>query len=123
MIIQFYSKEQFDILAPEGELNAISLNSELKPLVDQSLCNHRNLILDFSQCETNECIHSEQLSIWKNDFDAQKLSFVICGAKSDLKKLLLDVSQSLNIQYAPTQVEAIDIVSMEIIERELLDDF
>jgi hypothetical protein len=49
------------------------------------------------------------------------LSFALCEMSDDVKKTLLENIESDILNMTPKQIEAIDIVSMEGLERELIN--
>lgn len=119
MTYSLKNHENFDIVTFEStSLDEIALN-ELESISITLLDEKRSLILNLKSLA--------ELSDKNQDFLAQlheksyenECSFVICELKPELKNTLeLNHPQ---IAVAPTQIEAIDIVSMEVIERELLN--
>jgi hypothetical protein len=79
-----------------------------------------NLIIHFNQNWIQDDVLFEKLQKWHRKFYHQSTSFVLCDLPKDAKINLNEVYFD-NIHYAPTLAEAIDIVSMEVLERELFD--
>ena len=81
-----------------------------------------NFIVDMQNCKTADNTSLQKLhAVHQNCYEEQK-SFVITGMNIDLLAIAkeLDIADELNI--APTMIEAVDIVSMEILERDLLGE-
>ena len=119
MNIKIDTKEKFTIITPElSHLSAILSEEFNKILMDYSTKTPPHLILNVKHIETLE--EKEALAIihTQASFYEQNASFVICEIQKPLVKLFED---SPNV--TPTESEAMDIVQMEEIERELLDGF
>jgi anti-anti-sigma regulatory factor len=114
------TKENFDIITPQIAMLTSTLTDELSILINKSREHDKSVIIDFTQ--VNE-IPEEFVDLLTQTHETMYLdnfSFVLCQVGGNLKQQLqeADLEDSLNI--APTLIEAIDIVSMEVLERELL---
>lgn len=114
------TKENFDIITPQIAMLTSTLTDELSKLINKSREHDKSVIIDFTL--VNE-IHTEFLDFLAQTHETMyldNLSFVLCQVGGNLKQQLqeADLEDSLNV--APTLIEAIDIVSMEVLERELL---
>lgn len=81
-----------------------------------------NFVLDMSSCETADNKALDQLyQIHETCYEAQS-SFVVTGMSLDILAMAkkADIVDELNI--VPTMIEAVDIISMEILERDLLSE-
>jgi len=117
------TKENFDIISPtQSEFNS-QMAEEIKGLVNNALAKKRSLILNLKEV-TSTTNDISELSNFHHNLYQENLSFVLCHVAASLKNELQqhELLEELNI--TPTLIEAIDIVSMEGLERELLgEDF
>lgn len=118
MNVKIDTKEKFTIITPELDHLSAILSEELKSLLLGYLTKMPpHIILNLKHINTID--EKEVLKIIDTQglFYEQNLSFVICEIKKPLIKLFED---SPNI--TPTESEAMDIVQMEEIEREIMND-
>ena len=115
------TKENFDIISPtQSEFNS-QLAEEIKGLVNNALAKKRSLIINLKEVASatkDVCV----LYQFHNSLYQENLSFVLCHVAANLKNELQknELVEKLNI--TPKLIEAIDIVSMEGLERELMGD-
>jgi anti-anti-sigma regulatory factor len=114
------TKENFDIITPQIAMLTSTLTDELSKLINISREHDKSVIIDFSQVKEIPEEFVDFLTQTHETMYLDNFSFVLCQVGGNLKQLLqeADLEDSLNI--APTLIEAIDIVSMEVLERELL---
>ncbi|MBS1588053.1 MAG: hypothetical protein JST52_00420 [Bacteroidetes bacterium] len=84
--------------------------------------NYHNLVLDFQLCLTSEEKAIEELIEFHKAVYSSKHSLVCIDLQSSLLKNIKIAGAELILNIAPTQQEAVDIISMEILERELFDE-
>jgi anti-anti-sigma regulatory factor len=112
------TKENFDIIVPQMAQFVSIMAEELISHCAELQKNDKSAIIDFSNVLS---IDGEMLVVLEKlhaGFYDCNLSCAFCNLNPDIKPLF---SRELNI--VPTQIEAIDLVSMEGLERELLGDF
>ena len=114
------TKENFDIITPQIAMLNSTLTDELSKLINKSREHDKSVIIDFSQVNEIPEEFVDFLTQTHETMYLDNFSFVLCQVGGILKQQLqeADLEDSLNI--APTLIEAIDIVSMEVLERELL---
>ena len=114
------TKENFDIITPQIAMLNSTLTDELSKLINKSREDDKSVIIDFSQVNEIPEEFVDFLTQTHETMYLDNFSFVLCQVGGILKQQLqeADLEDSLNI--APTLIEAIDIVSMEVLERELL---
>lgn len=114
------TRERFGIVSlPSGQFDR---NCAGKVAAEVEFCrqNARSLILD---CESSNGMDEETLAYlaeWHEALYADGCSFVLCGCAATIKGQFAAAELDDLLNLAPTLAEAIDIVSMEDIERELL---
>lgn len=111
--------ENFDIATTEQQTFDTSLINELQNLADKQIAAKRSLILNLNSFTELSDLSLEFIGRLHENFYNHDCSFVICELNNSLKNSL--ESSYPHVALAPTQIEAIDIVSMEVIERELLN--
>lgn len=115
------TKPTYTVITPSQNVIDDKMTDELAQKIDECTNNgSTNFIIDIEQCKTADNTSlAKLLELHTKCYDAQ-YSFVITGMNDSIKELAkkADIADELNI--APTMIEAVDIVSMEILERDLL---
>ncbi|MBL7764711.1 MAG: hypothetical protein JNJ58_01355 [Chitinophagaceae bacterium] len=120
MIYNIDTREQFDIFIPQKELFDDSMSDILASQVEKARENGRSLILQFEFVKTmNPEIVANIVEMHETMYQ-DNLSFVICCLSPELKIIFHQNEFADQLNICPTLIEAIDIVSMEGLERELL---
>jgi hypothetical protein len=115
-------RETFNLITlPEGALNT-SVKEELIHHSQDSMAQRQSIIVDFSKVKQCEIENVDFVQSLHSDVYSNNLSFVITQASDTIKQAFNYLLEEESINYAPTLAEAIDIVSMENIERELLGE-
>lgn len=115
-------RETFNLITlPEGALNT-SVKEELVHHSQDSMAQRQSIIVDFSKVKQCEIENVDFVQSLHSDVYSNNLSFVITQASDTIKQAFNYLLEEESINYAPTLAEAIDIVSMENIERELLGE-
>ena len=114
------TKENFDILTPQIDTFSHDLAEEITFFIQKNIQNKRSVIIDFSSIKSIE--ESSLLNIvnWHHELYNDDLSFSICNLNENIKNELMHLESADILNIAPKLIEAIDIVSMENLERELL---
>ncbi len=81
-----------------------------------------NALIDLSACQTADAAAFEHLATWHENSYAEGRSLVFTGLTDAVREVASESQMDGAINIAPTEVEAIDIIAMEIIERELFDE-
>lgn len=116
------TKEHFDIITPlYAEFDSI-LSDQLNELVDDSRENARSLLIDFSQIETMTDENVRLLETLHNEMYNDNLSFVLCHMHVSCKKTVAENELEHLLNMVQTMIEAIDMINMEGLERELLNE-
>ncbi|KAA2240253.1 STAS domain-containing protein [Chitinophaga agrisoli] len=115
------TKEKIVILQPEITLLDANLSADFITTVTQlPELDGRNLILDMALVQAADTAGLEAiLTVYQQQYDSKR-SCAITGLNSTLTAALRAYPDITNI--TPTLSEAIDMVMMESLERELLDE-
>lgn len=123
MKFNLQKEEKYAVVASDVEkldsLNAPDLKSELVYLIKNS---HRNIIVDLSA--TRYCDSSGLSALLTGNRLAKEENgtFVLCGLQPSVEKLV-KISQLTSVfNIVPSKDEAVDMVMMEEIERELKEE-
>lgn len=111
-----------EIIVPNSPLSN-ELVTELKNCCTRlTLDGHKNYLIDLNNCRdiTNDFI--QPLISLATDHYENGQSFVLSNIPANALAAIKAADAIDSLNYAPTRVEAIDIISMEILERDLLDD-
>jgi anti-anti-sigma factor len=96
------------------------LDACLMPFLQQEV---KNVVLNLQDIQNIDNAAGEHLVKLQHHFYEHNASFVICCLQKPVEKAL-DASDLLELlNTAPTESEAVDIIHMEEIERELGDSF
>lgn len=120
MSFKIDAKEQFTVITPQSRPLNAQLAAELAEQCNNLIQNgSRNFIVDVALCQVVQSDFLEPFIELSAQRYEEGSSFVIAHPPAEMLNILKreDAIDSLN--YAPTFIEAIDIVSMEILERDL----
>lgn len=115
------TKEKIVILRPEMPVLDANLSDEFIAYIAQlPELSGRNLILDMALIQTADQDGIQAiLTVYHQQYDSNR-SCAITGLNNTLTGELRAIAETLNI--APTLSEAVDLVMMEALERELMGD-
>lgn len=123
MEIKFDTKETYTVITPETDTIDDNLTALLAQNIDLYINKgSNNFIIDLQHCEKADNTSFEGLLKLHEHCYAHQQSLVLTGLSNNVADNLKknDTEQTLNT--APTMIEAVDIVSMEILERDLLNE-
>jgi anti-anti-sigma regulatory factor len=115
------TKENFDIITPINDIFNQDLAEEIHQFLSTSILKNRSAIIDFSSVHSIENSLSQTIIDWHHKMYDSNLSFALCEMNEDVKKTMQENTESDILNMTPKQIEAIDIVAMEGLERELMD--
>jgi anti-anti-sigma regulatory factor len=116
------TKENFDIITPINDLFNQDLAEEIQQFLSASILKNRSAIIDFSSIQSIENNLNQIIIDWHHKMYDSNLSFALCEMNDEVKKSMQENEESNILNITPKQIEAIDIVAMEGLERELLGD-
>ena len=80
----------------------------------------KNLIVDLQACTSSAPGVMDSLTQLHETFYTEECSLVFTHLQADVKRQLQDHEYFDAVNFVPTMVEAVDIISMEMLERDLL---
>jgi anti-anti-sigma regulatory factor len=116
------TKENFDIITPINDLFDQNLAEEIQQFLSASILKNRSAIIDFSSIQSIENNLNQIIIDWHHKMYDSNLSFALCEMNDEVKKSMQENDEFDILNITPKQIEAIDIVAMEGLERELLGD-
>jgi anti-anti-sigma regulatory factor len=116
------TKENFDIITPINDLFDQDLAEKIQQFLSASILKNRSAIIDFSSIQSIENNLNQTIIDWHHKMYDSNLSFALCEMNDEIKKSMQENEESDILNITPKQIEAIDIVAMEGLERELLGD-
>lgn len=116
------TKEKILVIQPQiSSLDANLADAFVKEVTEHPDLEGRNLILDMALVSnTDEAGLKAILTVYNQQYDSS-MSCALTGLNSDLLKQIKIADENV-VNLAPTMLEAIDLVMMEDLERELLGD-
>ncbi|WP_276132955.1 STAS domain-containing protein [Polluticoccus soli] len=105
-----------------NSLNANLSGSLREKWTELTQSGSQNFIIDLSNCTTADKDGLEQLVELHAECYSNGQSLVFTGVQGGVLQLMKDTEIDMAINIAPTQVEAVDIISMEILERDLFNE-
>ena len=123
MMVKIDTREKFHVITIHETQFAANMTEQMDkvvlPLLDDNV---KNVIVNMKDIKSVENAAASHLHSLQNTFYDNRASFVVCELQPDVKEAMDDFSLMERFNYTPTESEAMDIVQMEEIEREL-DEF
>jgi len=120
--VKISTNEKFHAITVQEPVLAANMTAALQNLCEPFLKQDvKNLLLNLKDIQKMDSAAADALLDIRNRFYSNRASFVLCEAQPPVKKIFDQREQFENLQLAPTQSEASDIIFMEELERELTD--
>lgn len=117
------TKDTFSVIIPVSEVFDAKMADALKEKCNQiGQSGRKNFIIDLGECDTLDKGVVNELVVLHEEIYGTEQSLVFTGLNKQMVAALKENETDLLINYAPTMKEAIDIVSMEILERDLFNE-
>lgn len=122
MQVKTNTKEKYHVITVGTATLTADMAGELSDLLLPYLQNDvKNVILNLKELKSLDVIPAEKLVNLQQIFYENNCSFVICAIQKPVENFLDSVNLLEMMNTTPTESEAIDIVQMEEIEREMMD--
>ena len=123
MKVKTDTKEKFHVITVQEALLSADMAAELSGLLLPHLQNDvKNIILNLKELRSLDENAAEKLVKLQQNFYEKNSSFVICEVPKPVEDFLDSVNLLEIMNTTPSESEAMDIVQMEEIERELLNE-
>ncbi len=117
------TKDTFTVIIPQsGSINANLTGALLQKCEEMRQSGSKNYIIDLRNCTTIENDAIESLVGMHEELYSAEQSIVFTGISDSILEVLRKEEVHYIINIAPKMQEAIDIISMEILERDLLSE-
>jgi anti-anti-sigma regulatory factor len=117
------TRDSYVRIAPIGEHLSVNMAAMMEERAAQLAdSGPGNALIDLSACHTADEAAFEHLANWHEHAYSEGRSLVFTGLQQDVLDVAKEAQLDGAINIAPTEVEGIDIISMEIIERELFNE-
>jgi len=120
MKVKIDTREKFHVITILESSLPANMTEEMENLRSGLPDNNvKNVIINMKDIENLDKAAAEQLLAAQQRFYEQNASFVICALQAGPKQFLDKIGLLELLNHTPTESEAMDIVQMEEIEREL----
>src|SRR6188508_1201635 len=120
MKVKTDTKEKFHVITVQEPSMSADMAAKLSDLLLPNLQNDvKNVILNLKELHLLDEIAAEKLVKLQQNFYEKNSSFVICEIQKPVEDFLDSVNLLEVMNTTPTESEAMDIVQMEEIEREM----
>ena len=117
------TKDTFSTITPVTEEISAKMTDELgQQLEKMRQSGSCNFIIDLQHCTSIDETAIDQLLTLHEESYSQEQSLVFTGINERVMTVLKKSETDLLINIAPKMIEAIDIISMEILERDLFSE-
>ena len=117
------TRDTFSVITPVAESFTTEISDELASTIGgMRQSGSHNFIIDLHTCNNIEDTAADSLVHMHEESYSMGHSLVFTGIKGKVLAALRDKEINEVINIAPKMIEAIDIISMEILERDLFDE-
>lgn len=121
-MVKIDTREKFHVITIHESGLAANMTEKMDkvvlPLLDDSI---KNVIINIKDIKSVDSAAAEYIIKLQNTFYDNRASFVVCELQPEVRKTFDSLDLLDNLNYTPTESEAMDIVQMEEIEREFDD--
>lgn len=117
------AKEQYTVITPLNGILDAQLAAELSVQCnDLTKKGSENFIIDLESCQDVRTDFLLPFITLSTDFYESGQSFVITNPAAEMLRIIKQEDAIDSLNCAPTMIEAVDIISMEILERDLFKE-
>jgi len=117
------TKDTYVRIATVGDHLSVNMAAMLEERAAQLAdTDNTNFLIDLSTCQTADDAAFESLATWHENSYSDGQSLVFTGLQDAVLNTCREAQMDGAINIAPTEIEAIDIISMEILERDLFNE-
>lgn len=119
MMVKIDTREKFHVITIQEPVLAANMTEKMDKVILQLLDdNVKNVIINMKDIKTLDSAAAKHLLSMQNTFYDNRASFVVCELQPEVKKTFDSEDLLDQLNFTPTESEAMDIVQMEEIERE-----
>jgi anti-anti-sigma regulatory factor len=117
------TKPSYTVITPaSGTLNANLTEAVRQKWEELVQSGSQNLVLDLSNCQNADADVADAFSAVHEEVYSNNQSLVFINIPAEAMPFLKKEELHLVLNIAPTMKEAVDIISMEILERDLFNE-
>lgn len=117
------TRDTFSVVTPVCDAITVNLADELRITLDKMRqSGSHNFIIDLGECGTIDPDAVTALVDLHEECYSMGNSLVFTAVRSKAMSVLKETESDMLLNIAPKMVEAIDIISMEILERDLFSE-
>lgn len=117
------TKPTYTVITPEKADLSVILAEEIRQKVkDATETEGHNFVIDLSNIENMDRTSGDVLLDLHNELYNNGRSLVFTSMNENVMNTMKKGQYHLSLNLAPTMIEAIDIISMEVLERDLLGE-
>lgn len=114
------TRDTFSVITPESETITATMTDDLRATFEKMRqSGSQNFIVDFQNCKSIDDNARENLVDMHEECYSMGRSLVFTGVKGKVLASLKENETDTLLNVTPKMIEAIDIISMEILERDL----
>lgn len=114
------TKDVFHVISIEEMEISANMAAEMNQLVERTaLGDKKNIVISLKSAKKIDPAIADLLAMMLERAKSVNRSFVVCELSDSVKATVKEVVGLDQVNYAPTESEAWDIIQMEEIEREL----
>ncbi len=117
------TRDTFSVITPESETITANMAEDLRAMFEKMRqSGSQSFIVDFQNCKTIEDDAKLSLIEMHEECYSMGRSLVFTGVKGKVLASLKESETDTLLNVTPKMIEAIDIISMEILERDLYSE-
>jgi anti-anti-sigma regulatory factor len=117
------TRPSYTLITPLSEmLNANLTGAIRQKWLEIGQSGSHNLIVDFKNCVRADATAYPAMLLLHQDFYAQGCSLVYTGTNQEIAQQIKSEDDETRVNIVPSIDEAVDIISMEILERDLFNE-
>lgn len=117
------TKPNYTVITPEKADLSVNLAEEIRQKVkDATETEGHNFVIDLSNIENMDRTAGDVLLDLHSELYNNGRSLVFTSMNENIMNTMKKGQYHLSLNLAPTLIEAIDIISMEVLERDLLGE-
>ena len=117
------TRDTFTVITPETAEITVNFTGELQRRMEEMRqSGSQNFIIDLQHCTSLSADAIEQMIAMHEESYSGDASLVFTGVTGNVMAVLKENESDLVLNIAPKMIEAIDIISMEILERDLFNE-
>lgn len=118
-MVKIDTREKFHVITIQEPVLAANMTEKMDKVILQLLDdNVKSVIINMKDIKSLDSAAAQHLLSMQNTFYDNQASFVVCELQPEVKKTFDNEDLLDQLNYTPTESEAMDIVQMEEIERE-----